>query len=247
MHVWQLEQPLDAVIFDCDGTLSHVEGIDELANLNGVGPEVSALTLQAMSETGVTPDLYAQRLNLVKPSRQQVLSIGELYYQHIAPDAQLVLNCFTQFHKPIFVASAGLNPAVKNFAKKLNIPENHVFAVDVEFDAQGKFKGYDRKALTTQPNGKCEIVKRIKNKYPHVMLVGDGMNDYAAHDLVTRFVGYGGAFQRKKMEDNCEFYIKAGSMLPLLVLGLTPQEAQELPENLACYHEKALQMLEMGA
>jgi phosphoserine phosphatase len=34
---WQLQHPLDAVVFDCDGTLSQIEGIDALAEKNDVG------------------------------------------------------------------------------------------------------------------------------------------------------------------------------------------------------------------
>jgi phosphoserine phosphatase len=48
---WQPTIPFDAVIFDCDGTLSAVEGIDELAEKNAVGREVKALTQIAMGQT----------------------------------------------------------------------------------------------------------------------------------------------------------------------------------------------------
>ena len=42
----------DLVIFDCDSTLSGVEGIDELARMAGRQGDVSALTRRAMSEIG---------------------------------------------------------------------------------------------------------------------------------------------------------------------------------------------------
>ena len=37
---WQLDHPINAIVFDCDGTLSIIEGIDELARNNGVGDAV---------------------------------------------------------------------------------------------------------------------------------------------------------------------------------------------------------------
>lgn len=42
--------PVDAVISDCDGTLSTIEGIDELARMNDVYAEISQLTQAAMTQ-----------------------------------------------------------------------------------------------------------------------------------------------------------------------------------------------------
>ncbi|TAK75879.1 MAG: phosphoserine phosphatase, partial [Gammaproteobacteria bacterium] len=60
--IWQPQAPIPAIVFDCDGTLSMIEGIDELAKHNGVSEAVQALTAEAMEKTGLHPDLYRQRL-----------------------------------------------------------------------------------------------------------------------------------------------------------------------------------------
>ena len=44
MHTFQLADPVDAIVFDCDGTLSLIEGIAVLAHANGVGEHVRELT-----------------------------------------------------------------------------------------------------------------------------------------------------------------------------------------------------------
>jgi phosphoserine phosphatase len=98
----QLQQPMDAIIFDCDGTLSSIEGIDELARQNGVAAPVAALTAIAMGRTGINPDLYQERLSLVKPHSEQVLALGREYYQEITPDARAVVQIFQRLEKAIY-------------------------------------------------------------------------------------------------------------------------------------------------
>ena len=43
-HSWQLPDPIEAISFDCDSTLSSIEGIDELAKFNSCESEVNQLT-----------------------------------------------------------------------------------------------------------------------------------------------------------------------------------------------------------
>ncbi|MCH9769265.1 MAG: HAD-IB family phosphatase [Gammaproteobacteria bacterium] len=239
-HEWQLEAPLDAIILDCDGTLSAIEGIDILAEQNGVGPMVEALTQKAMGETGINLELYETRLELVKPSRQQLMDLAQAYYNAMSPDAMTVINAFQELDKEVFVISAGLNPAVMMFANLLGIDEERVFAVNVKFSQEGHYRDFDHEAPTTQTNGKRKIIKAIKDTYNHVMMVGDGLNDFEVHDLVTRFVGYGGAYYRQNIADRCHFYIKSKSLLSLLPLGLTEQEAENLPDKIWQVYAKAL-------
>ena len=132
---WQLKTPLNAIIFDCDGTLSTIEGIDELAKNNGVDDAVLSLTAQAMGATGMNPELYQKRLDLVYPSEEQVLALGQHYIATQVPDAHPVIQLLKRLNKTVYLVSAGLYPAVKIFGRMLNIPQENIFAVDVLFDA----------------------------------------------------------------------------------------------------------------
>ena len=86
---YPLLDPVDAIIFDCDGTLSFIEGIDELAKENGVGEPVMKITAEAMTHSGINPELYQRRLNLVLPTQQQVQTLGQAYFDRITPDHPL--------------------------------------------------------------------------------------------------------------------------------------------------------------
>ena len=46
------------VIFDCDSTVTHAEGIDLLADMNNVWEEVSSLTRVSMESSSLSIDTY---------------------------------------------------------------------------------------------------------------------------------------------------------------------------------------------
>ena len=226
-----LSTPIDAVVFDCDGTLSHIEGIDELAEANGVGEPVKKLTADAMGRSGINPELYRQRLDLVLPTRSQVDALADDYFQHKAPDLLPVLQALTSLGKTIYVVSAGLYPAVAGFSAQLNLPAKQVFAVNIYFDDAGNYRDFDPHSPLVFAEGKRQVVQQLREKHPRLIYVGDGLNDLSTQDLVTRFVGYGGAFYRENIRKSCEYYITVPSMLPLLPLCLTMQEMSHLMQS----------------
>lgn len=223
---FKLSQPLDAIIFDCDGTLSRIEGIDELAVENGVGKQVMELTAAAMGSVGMSPELYQQRLDLVHPTRTQVLALAQKYFDHKTSELLPVIKKLQALHKNLYIVSAGLAPAVLGFGQLLNIPAENIFAVNIDFDVNGSYVDFDHNSPLTHANGKRIVVQQIKQKHSRLALIGDGLSDYEAHDLVTRFIGYGGAFYRESIKKLCEFYISESSMLPLLAFCLTSDEQQ---------------------
>jgi phosphoserine phosphatase len=241
----ELQLPVDAIIFDCDGTLSQIEGIDELARQNGVSAPVESLTAIAMGSSGINPDLYQKRMDLVRPNRTQVLALGNEYFQQQMPDALEVIALFHGLGKSIYLVSAGLLPAVKIFGELLQIPAANIFAVGIDFDAAGNYTGYDHQSPLTHAHGKREIVAEINKKHARTAYVGDGLNDLAVYDLVTRFVGMGGTYFRQNIADHCQFYINEKSLTPLLPLLLTRAEQNNsLTEN--SFYQKGIMLINAG-
>ena len=237
-YSWQLQAPLDAVVFDCDGTLSMLEGIDVLAEQNGVGAKVHELTELAMGSDGISADLFQQRMSLVKPSRTQLIALAEAYFTSRVTDIVRVLDALRSVGKAIYVVSAGLNPAVTLFAEMLDIDADHVFAVDVTFTAEGDYQNFEANSPTARHGGKREVIQFIQHKYPRVMHIGDGMNDVEVSDMVERFIGYGGACFRTRIAEQCEFYIRSASLAPVLPLALTAAEVNQLnPQGRRAYQD----------
>jgi phosphoserine phosphatase len=233
---WQLKTPINTVIFDCDGTLSAIEGIDELAYKNNVTDEVKALTEKAMGSTGINPQLYQTRLDLVRPTQSDLLKLADAYFENVSKDVEEIISIFLRLGKRVCIVSAGVNPAVKQFGKRLGIPYDNIFAVDLTFDTSGNYVDFDHSSPMTQASGKRDIVNEIKQNSSQTLFIGDGLNDLVVSDLVTRFVGYGGSFYRDNIAARCEFYIHTLSMAALLPLGLTAEEMLLLePKEKALY------------
>lgn len=241
---WQLDTPVDAVIFDCDGTLSTIEGIDELAHRNGVYEEVKKLTAEAMGKTGMNPVLYRKRLDLVKPTLNEVLALGQTYLEHQVADIVSVIRILKKLNKKVYIISAGLLPAVKIFGEILGVAEKNIFAVDIKFDSEGNYSNFDETSPLAYRDGKHDIVSELKKQHPRIVLIGDGLNDYAAYDVVTRFIGYGGAYYRQNIADLCQFYITTLSMAPVIPLAITQNEVSKLSSDAKSLYQQGLQAIE---
>ena len=114
---WQLTDPIDAIIFDCDGTLSKIEGIDELAICNDTSDIVQQLTQDAMGKSGMTIEIYDKRLKIVNPTHDSIIALGNAYIKHHTPNILEVIAALKMLGKPIYIVSAGIHEAVAIFAK----------------------------------------------------------------------------------------------------------------------------------
>lgn len=235
---WQLQTSVSGIVFDCDGTLSTIEGINELARNNGVAEQIESLTETAMAITGINPSLYQKRLELVYPHKKQVEALGHQYFSHCVPNASAIIEILHKLHKSIYIVSAGLYPAVKIFGDLLHVPSENIYAVNIQFDSFGNYHHYETTSPLINNNGKRIIVEQLKALHSGIIHIGDGLNDYVTHDLVTRFIGYGGVYYREKIASLCQYYIQTLSLAPLLPLSLTEEEYKHLTlAEKELYHE----------
>ena len=240
---WQLPEPIEAISFDCDSTLSSIEGIDELAKFNGCESAVNQLTEEAMSTTGLNEALYTKRLNLVKPTLQQSQQLAQSYYDNLSKDLEAVITVFHALNKSIYIISAGHQPSVSLFAQKLNLSQDNTFAVQLFFHENGHYHDYDHSTPLTKKNGKNTVIKKLKEMHKNLIHIGDGINDIETKNEVTRFIGYGGHVIREKVLNDSQFYVSCQSMLPLLPLCLTAEEAQNLDRTNKDHYEQGLELL----
>ncbi len=241
---WQVEQSIDAVVFDCDSTLSQIEGIDQLAEKNGHLDKVQRLTEVAMSETGVFSSMYRERLDIVKPTRAQMFWLGEQYYASRTEHIIETIEILHHLKKPVYVASAGIRQAIKPFVKRLFIPSQNVYAVNVYFNEDGSYKDFEADSLLIEH--KARVIAELKEKHPRIVHIGDGMNDVEAAHIATRFIGYGGDVYRRNVAKLSHFYVLCQSMLAVLPLLLTQQEAAALDKHYASCYQQGLALMKNG-
>lgn len=232
-----LKLPIDTFFFDCDSTLSLIEGIDVLATMNGVYEQVHMITDRCMSTTGLNLNDYRDRLSYVQPTKKQIAELAQQYSAHCAPGARETIQLLHSLKKNVYIISAGIKSAIDLFAPTLEIPAQNVLAVELFFDEQGDYIGFNEQNILVQPNGKSQQITSMLKPTERSLLMGDGMSDWEARTAVTRFVGYGGLKSKDWVKEHSDFFIKTTSFYPLIPLSLTEEEYKSLNmKNKAIYN-----------
>lgn len=206
---------IEVVVFDCDSTLSSIEGIDELARRAGAGDLIAALTNDAMDGRVPMEDVYGRRLDLVRPGAADLAWLGERYVATLVEGARETVAALAAEGREVHVVSGGVRQPVAHVAGALGLPDARVHAVAVLLDEHGRYAGWDQAAPTARSGGKAEVVGRIAAGRPAVM-VGDGVTDLEARAAGARVVGYGGVAVRPKVRDGADAWLNGPSLLPLL-------------------------------
>lgn len=227
----------DLIFFDCDSTLSSIEGIDELARFKGKEQRVGVLTQKAMDGDLDLAEVYGKRLKAIRPTKAQLKAIEERYWETLVPDAAAVVAALRYLRKQVFIISGGLAEPVRGFGKRLGVPPENVRAVELEYNqlsgewwryhepqqqARQTYLDYDEGPLT-ESRGKPSIITELTgNKYGRRLMIGDGVSDLAARPVVDLFVGFGGVIARPKVADGADIFVPVNTLAPILPIAAGP-------------------------
>jgi phosphoserine phosphatase len=198
----------EILCFDCDSTLSKIEGIDECAKQVGLGVQMAELTNAAMNGELPLAAVYAQRLNLIRPNQAAITALANLYIEQIVDGVSEVFARLHKAQKQLHIISGGLRPAILPLARLLNVPEQQVHAVDIYFDANGDYVDFDRDSPLSQNGGKALICQKISSDYPKMLMIGDGQTDLEARTVGVKVMGFGGVVERAAVKQTADFYIE---------------------------------------
>ncbi|NND14495.1 MAG: HAD-IB family phosphatase [Acidimicrobiia bacterium] len=226
------------VIFDCDSTLTSVEGIDVLAAELNMESEVARLTNAAMDGEVDLGDVYGERLRMLNPTRRQVLALKDAYKANVAPDAKDVVEAIQNSGHETWVVSGGLLEPVQEFAIWLGMAGEHVRAVDTTFDPlagswwsdtplDARYLDYSRGNLTAS-RGKADVITSVVRTGGRRIMIGDGVSDLLAADAVDLFVAFAGFVSRPAVVESARVVIRSKSVAPILALSLGPAAVVEL-------------------
>ncbi len=247
------------VVFDCDSTLSTIEGIDVLAEGLGLEAEVTALTDAAMAGEVDLGDIYGARLEMLRPTEQAVAGLRAAYKRNVVPHAGAVIAALRELGTKVYVVSGGLVEPVAEFAVHLGVDPANVRGVQARYNElsgewwrpgqahENEFAGFEAGALT-RSNGKPEVIRDLLAKSCGLtMLVGDGASDLQAADTVDLFVGFGGVAHRERVATGAPVYIRANTLAPVLPLAAGPGGRDRLtsPEALRTF-ERGIELVERG-
>ncbi|MEZ4589990.1 MAG: HAD-IB family phosphatase [Chloroflexota bacterium] len=256
--------PYKHVFFDCDSTLSTVEGIDVLAETAGKKWRVEVLTNAAMDGKLDLEDVYAKRLQAVRPTHEQIQQIRAVYKRNIVADAQAVIAALQFLGHEVYIISGGLAEPVQEFGIFLGVPKQNIRAVEVDYDhlagewwnaetdfqkpKRERYMDYEEGALTVS-DGKAQIVKELLGgRNGRSLLIGDGSSDLLAGHAVDLFVGFGGVVQRQRVQAEAPVFLHTPSLAPLLLLAAGPAAIRKVKDT---PHEavfnKAFELTQTGA
>ena len=222
--------PYDAIAFDCDSTLSTIEGVDELARpaSPSVLSEIEALTDAAMGGEVALESVYGKRLELLQPTREQVAAIGQQYIETAVPNAKALVRALLALGKGVHIVSGGLAPAVEIFAAHLGLESDAVTAVGMHFDALGNYAGFDERSPCARVGGKIDVLRELAKRHGRVAHVGDGSTDAEVRPVVARFVGFGGVALRPAVRANAAVFVEENDFAALGRVLLSTPELERL-------------------
>ncbi|MFH1499111.1 MAG: HAD-IB family phosphatase [Verrucomicrobiota bacterium] len=207
------------ILFDCDSTLSAIEGVDELARVRG--PEafamVEELTNRAMNGAVAVEAVFGERLRLIRPRQADVAAVGAQYLATIEPTAVATVGALRAAGWEVAILSGGFRQAIRPLADHLGIAR--VEAVDLFFDANGEYAGFDEGYPTTRSGGKPEVVARLKAELApeRIVMVGDGVSDLETRPVVDLFIGFGRYVAREKVRAGAARFVTSLAQIPGLL------------------------------
>jgi phosphoserine phosphatase len=207
------------ILFDCDSTLSAIEGIDELGRLRGpvIFAEVEAMTTAAMEGRIPVESVFSRRLEIIHPTAAHVAEIGRGYVATVEPTASQTLAGLRRSGWTPMIVSGGFRNAIRPLADHLGI--ERIEAVDLHFAEDGSYVGFDETYPTTRSGGKPEIVQRLRAELrpAAVVMVGDGVSDLEAKLAADLFVGFGRYVTRERVRREADHFINSLADLPGLL------------------------------
>lgn len=207
------------IVFDCDSTLSKIEGVDELARFRGAKTfaQIEALTHDAMNGSVTIDEIFAHRLELIQPDADACQKVGQLYIDEIEPTAMATVHRLRTEGWEVVIVSGGFTQAIQPLANMLGI--SRVEAVPLQFDAEGNYAGYDRSAPPTRNGGKPEVIAKLKKEWApsRVVMVGDGISDLETQSEVDCFIGFGRYADREKVHQQADHFVFSLAEIPELI------------------------------
>ena len=212
-----------SVVLDVDSTLSSTEGIEWLAARRGaeVSRRVTEATQEAMHGEIALQDVYAKRLDLIRPTHRDIEMLGREYIETVLPGARDALSAIRGAGVRIVIVSGGLREAIIPLTRSLNVPDSDLHAVSLSFTEAGDYAGFDIRSPLTRNGGKPAVVRSLHLPRP-ILAIGDGITDAelktdlpAAADAFAAFTGVAARDPIIRVSD---YVLRCFDQLPTVVL-----------------------------
>ena len=210
------------LIADMDSTIIQCECLDELADLAGFGPQVSAITERAMRGELDFEGALRERVKMLKGLPEDTLE--QTYRERIKnmPGAKALVYTMRQNGAVTALVSGGFTYFTSRVANDVGFEMNFGNTLEI---ANGKLTGKVVEPILGR-EAKLATLERLctehKLDFEDVIAVGDGANDLA----MLQRAGIGVSFRGKPIvEEGADVAVKATDLTTLLYLqGYTAED-----------------------
>ena len=189
-----------------------------MARMKGVYAEVAAITKRGMGGELPWGVGFAERLSIVRPTKDDMVLLADMYRMSLAPNARESVRLAQTVGVQVHIFSGGIAQAIIPAASDIGIPRTHVHANMLRFDSKGNYEGYDEK--TPLANGRKDLL--IKSLMEDGSIAGpvagfgDGLMDINA--VAGLRIGMGGYTTRQTVLDGADVFLRQTSLAALLPL-----------------------------
>ena len=210
------------LLLDLDSTLVAEEGCNTLAQWKGVGDQVARITQQTMDGTMDFNTAFPQKLELIRPSYQDLDKLGEFLLDYVSEDWKQVLALLQDQGVKIGILSQWYTRSSLPVAQLLHIDPEWIFALHFHHTEDGTYQSLDMTQDLMYYDGKRKVIEKLRASYPEETIVfsGDSLWDYESGQIADLFIAYTGVIARPKV------IAIAGHV------ATTPQEVYNLVESL---------------
>jgi len=196
---WQMAErrlsDFKLLAMDMDSTLITIECIDEIADMQGLKPQVAAITEAAMRGEIEFPESLARRVALLKGLDASALQSVYQERVKLSPGAENMLDAVRVAGLKTLLVSGGFTFFTDRIKQKLNLDFSNSNVLEI---ADGKLTGKVVGKVVDAEEKKCTVERvcaEIGIKPSQAIVMGDGANDLK----MMRIAGMSVAFRAKPL------------------------------------------------
>ncbi|ESQ81150.1 phosphoglycerate dehydrogenase [Asticcacaulis sp. YBE204] len=185
MHMAPSSANLATLVLDFDSTFTKVEALDVLAEqLFSSDPArltdlnaIKELTELAMSGEIGFGEALQKRIQILKPSREDIAGLAETLKQQVSDSIGRNLKVFQEHPGKIRIISGGFHEFIEPVVADYGIKAEHVLANRLIFDDNGIATGVEQDNPLSKDGGKI-IALQSWAVSGQVVMIGDGWTDF---------------------------------------------------------------------
>lgn len=175
---------------DMDSTLITIECIDEIADMQGLKPQVAAITEAAMRGEIEFPESLARRVALLKGLDASALQ--NVYQERVklSPGAEIMLNAVRHAGLKTLLVSGGFTFFTDRIKKKLDLDYSNANVLEI---VDGKLTGKVAGAVVDADEKKRTVERvcaEIGISPSQAIVMGDGANDLKMMSIAGMSVAF---------------------------------------------------------